>query len=40
MQSVWPLTNSTPEVVVAVLYSGLTAPAFSVLLHLGEGYDF
>ena len=40
VQSVWRLTNSTPDVVVALLDSGLAAPAFSAFLHLGGGYDF
>lgn len=40
VQSVWRLTNSTPDVVVALLDSGLAAPAFSAFLHVGDGYDF
>ena len=40
VQSVWRLTNSTPVVVVALLDSGLAAPAFSAFLRLGGGYDF
>ena len=37
---VWRRTNSTPDVVVAVLDSGIAAKGESLFLNLMEGYDF
>ena len=37
---VWPVTNSTPDVVVAVVDSGIALSAKSMFLNLLEGHDF
>ena len=39
-EGVWQVTNSTPDVVVAVLDTGIADPARSMFLNLLDGYDF
>ena len=39
-EGVWQVTNSTPDVVVAVLDTGMAVPARGMFLNLLEGYDF
>ena len=39
-EPVWPITNSTPEVVVAVVDSGLAEAGWDAFLTVGAGYDF
>ena len=39
-EPVWQFTNSTPEVVVAVVDSGLAEAGTDAFLHVGAGYDF
>ena len=39
-EGVWSVTNSTPEVVVAVIDSGIAEIARRIFLHLLDGYDF
>ena len=39
-EGVWAVTNSTPDVVVAVIDTGLAGPAKSMFLNLLDGYDF
>ena len=40
VEGVWQITNSTPDVVVAVLDTGLAAQAQTAFLNLLDGYDF
>ena len=40
VEASWQLTNSTPDITVAVLDSGLAALTPSPFLHLAAGYDF
>ena len=39
-EGIWPFTNSTPDVVVAVLDSGIGMAARALFLNLIDGYDF
>ena len=39
-EPIWQITNSTPDVVVAVVDSGLAAAALDVFLNVAPGYDF
>ena len=39
-EGVWSVTNSTPDIVVAVLDTGMAEVAEGVFLNLGKGYDF
>jgi hypothetical protein len=39
-ESIWKITNSTPDVVVALVDSGLAAAALDVFLNVAPGYDF
>lgn len=40
VEGVWRVTNSTPEVVVAVIDTGIAEVAGSIFHHLLDGYDF
>lgn len=40
VEGLWKKTNSTPDVVVAVIDSGIAEPAKSAFLNLLNGYDF
>lgn len=40
VEGVWHVTNSTPEVVVAVIDTGMADPARRIFLNLLDGYDF
>ena len=40
VESVWQVTNSTPDVVVAVIDTGIADPARGLFLNLLDGYDF
>ena len=40
VEGVWKETNSTPDVVVAVLDSGIARLAYGAFLNVGNGYDF
>jgi len=40
VEGMWRNTNSTPDVVVAVLDSGLASEATGLFMHLGDGFDF
>ena len=40
VEGVWQQTNSTPDVVVAVLDSGMATLAYSAFLNVASGYDF
>jgi hypothetical protein len=39
-EPIWRITNSTPDVVVALVDSGLAAAALNVFLNVAPGYDF
>ena len=39
-QNIWPISNSTPDVVVAVIDTGLATAAREYFLHIADGYDF
>ena len=39
-KGVWSVTNSTPDIVVAVLGTGMAEVAEGVFLNVGKGYDF
>jgi hypothetical protein len=39
-EGVWHVTNSTPDVVVAVIDTGMADPARGLFLNLLDGYDF
>ena len=39
-EGVWQITNSTPDVVVAVIDTGIADPARSLFINLLDGYDF
>jgi serine protease len=39
-EPIWKITNSTPDVVVALVDSGLAAAAIDVFLNVAPGYDF
>lgn len=39
-EGVWQVTNSTPDVVVAVIDTGMATPARYMFLNLLDGYDF
>ena len=39
-EGAWLVTNSTPEVVVAVLDTGMAEVAEGLFMNLGQGYDF
>ena len=40
VERIWRSTNSTPDMVVAVLDTGLALDANGLFLHLGDGFDF
>jgi len=40
VEGMWRNTNSTPDVVVAVLDTGLAYEAMGLFLHMGSGFDF
>ena len=40
VEGVWKITNSTPEVVVAVIDTGIASVARDAFLNLLDGYDF
>jgi serine protease len=40
VERIWQITNSTPDVVVAVVDSGFASAALDVFLNVVPGYDF